>query len=203
MGPNTTTGHLSVIYSVECQTNFALRVLKPVLGPLHSISPLSLLNPFSRPAPDTVAVTPQAEQRDNSWIQSAASKLVWATGCTSWYIDARTGRNTMLYPDWQYKFWMRSIFFPYSRDFILKTSAVPLLTKKSSKKTEKKKGSGVVTSLGITVVVLSAAVLCVHKANGGDLTSLSPLDIESNVRQVLLSGTTCAAASWKELKALL
>ncbi len=60
----------------------------------------------------------EAEKNDNTWIQAAAAGLVWATGCTSWYVDAVTGRNTMLYPDWQFKFWLRSIFFPWT-DFNL------------------------------------------------------------------------------------
>lgn len=128
MGPNTATGHLSVIYTTECQINFTLRVLKPILQPASSVvsfltSPLSRLLLYSYPvsAADTVAVTADAERRDNAWIQRESARLVWASGCTSWYIDG-TGRNTMLYPDWQFKYWLRSIFIPLSRDFVFRTS---------------------------------------------------------------------------------
>lgn len=114
MGPNTTTGHLSVIFSTECQVNFSLRVLKPILQNPH---PLSI-----SAKPTSVAVTLAAEQTDNTWIQRLSKKLVWASGCTSWYIDTKTGRNTMLYPDWQFKFWLRSIFVPVKRDFVYKRS---------------------------------------------------------------------------------
>lgn len=114
MGPNTTTGHLSVIYSTECQVNFSLRVLKPIL---QKPSLLSL-----SPKPTSVAVTLAAEQNDNTWIQRLSKNLVWSSGCTSWYIDTKTGRNTMLYPDWQFNFWLRSIFVPVKRDFVYKQS---------------------------------------------------------------------------------
>jgi hypothetical protein len=30
-------------------------------------------------------------------------RMVWSTGCASWYIDA-TGRNPTLWPDWTWRF---------------------------------------------------------------------------------------------------
>lgn len=114
MGPNTTTGHLSVIYSTECQVNFSLRVLGPIL---KKASLFSLME-----QPTSVAVTLTAERNDNQWIQDFSKNLVWASGCTSWYIDPKTGRNTMLYPDWQFKYWLRSIFVPIKQDFVYKRS---------------------------------------------------------------------------------
>jgi hypothetical protein len=89
-------------------------VLKPIL---QSLSILSL-----SPKPTSVAVTLAAERNDNEWIQSLSKSLVWASGCTSWYIDSKTGRNTMLYPDWQFNYWLRSIFVPAKRDFVYKRS---------------------------------------------------------------------------------
>ncbi|KAF5009050.1 hypothetical protein FDECE_4702 [Fusarium decemcellulare] len=100
MGPNTLSGHLSVIYTTECQINFTLRVIRPIL----------------KEKEDVVEVTPEAEQRDIDEVQEKAKKLVWATGCTSWFIETNSNRNTIMFPDWQYKFWLRSIFVPW-RDF--------------------------------------------------------------------------------------
>jgi hypothetical protein len=94
MGPNTLSGHLSVIYTTECQFNFTLRVLQPIL----------------KGQADIVEVTTEAEKRDINRVQEKAKGLVWATGCTSWFIDEETGRNTIMFPDWQYKFWLRSVF---------------------------------------------------------------------------------------------
>ncbi|KAJ5134292.1 hypothetical protein N7448_000683 [Penicillium atrosanguineum] len=161
MGPNTTTGHLSVIFSTECEVNFTLRVLRPILGALYPSRIWSILTyPFQRlftPAPNTVTVTPAAEHADNNWIQAVASKLIWATGCTSWYVDPRTGRNTMLYPDWQFNFWARSIFVPLKRDFVFGRSPVQLAAKEELKKDRRSRRLGHVASglglAGVAVVV--------------------------------------------------
>jgi len=107
MGPNTVTGHLTVIYTVECQINFTIRVIAPIMKSLQK-------SPFtSRRYPDSVAVTAEAEGADNDWIQNKCKKLVWSTGCTSWFIDEKTGRNTQMYPDWQFLFWARSFWIPW------------------------------------------------------------------------------------------
>ncbi|KAG2414586.1 hypothetical protein HFD88_003777 [Aspergillus terreus] len=197
MGPNTTTGHLSVIYSVECQTNFALRVLKPIMRSLYP-SPLSILNPFAgRSPPDTVSVAPEAEQQDNAWIQSEASKLVWATGCTSWYIDARTGRNTMLYPDWQFKFWLRSIFFPFSRDFVFKSSAVRLPGKSQQRERRSAVGTVVAVSVGLGMAGVAAAFYA-HKLDG-ESASLFVRDVEEKALGVLRSGVDGVVTVWRDV----
>ncbi|GKU04504.1 4-hydroxyacetophenone monooxygenase protein [Fusarium langsethiae] len=94
MGPNTLSGHLSVIYTTECQFNFTLRIIHPIITGKT----------------DIVEVTPEAEARDINNVQEKAKRLVWATGCTSWFIDETTGRNTIMFPDWQFKFWWRSVF---------------------------------------------------------------------------------------------
>ncbi|PCD42158.1 hypothetical protein AU210_004692 [Fusarium oxysporum f. sp. radicis-cucumerinum] len=98
MGPNTLSGHLSVIYTTECQINYTMRVLKPVLTGKA----------------DIVEVTPEAEKKDIDRVQEKAKRLVWATGCTSWFIDEKTNRNTIMFPDWQFKFWLRSVFVAWN-----------------------------------------------------------------------------------------
>ncbi|KAJ4177691.1 hypothetical protein NW755_013691 [Fusarium falciforme] len=100
MGPNTLSGHLSVIYTSECQINFTLRAIRPIL----------------KNQADIVEVTADAETRDIDEVQEKAKKLVWATGCTSWFIETKSNRNTIMFPDWQFKFWWRSLFVP-SGDF--------------------------------------------------------------------------------------
>lgn len=165
MGPNTTTGHLSVIFSTECEVNFTLRVLRPILGALYPSRIWSILTyPFQRllpSAPNTVAVTPAAEQADNNWIQAAASKLVWATGCTSWYVDPRTGRNTMLYPDWQFNFWARSIFVPLKRDFLFGRSPVQSAAKEQELKKDRQSGrlGHVASGLGLAGVAIVVGLM--------------------------------------------
>lgn len=63
------------------------------------------------PAPATVEVRPEAALADSEWTQAEAKKLVWASGCTNWAIDVKTGMNNMMYPDWQFWFWFRSVFW--------------------------------------------------------------------------------------------
>ncbi|KAI9372932.1 hypothetical protein BJX61DRAFT_410726 [Aspergillus egyptiacus] len=121
IGPNTATGHTSVIFTAECQIEFTLKVLQPVLANLHAQpSLLSRLNPFSRSLPDTVAVTAEAEEKESRWIDEASSKFVWTSGCASWYLHP-SGRNSTLYPDSQLRFWLRSVFVPISRDFVYRS----------------------------------------------------------------------------------
>lgn len=153
LGPNTATGHLSVIYTTECQINFTLRAIRPVLQTLYP-SKLSSLNPFKGPGVDTVAVTADAERRDNEWMQNELKKFVWASGCTSWYIDVNSGRNFLLYPDWQWKYWLRSIFIPFRKDFVFTTTPVRLKAKNHGKKGNAPKvGTLLASGAGIALVL--------------------------------------------------
>ncbi|KAJ5107652.1 hypothetical protein N7456_004327 [Penicillium angulare] len=114
MGPNTLSGHLSVLYTSECQINFVIRLIRPILSGLNR-SLLSSL--FNTEFPGSVVVTSSAERKDVAAIDDKAKQLIWATGCTSWFIDPDTGRNTIMFPDWQFKFHLRSMLFSWS-DFI-------------------------------------------------------------------------------------
>jgi hypothetical protein len=95
MGPNTVTGHLSVIYTVECQINFTLRLIAPLLESLPTYRSQSFIPSSLAPAPVTIEVRPEAALADFEWTQSEAKKLVWASGCTNWAVDAKTGMNNM------------------------------------------------------------------------------------------------------------
>ncbi|KAB8648475.1 hypothetical protein FH972_026131 [Carpinus fangiana] len=117
MGPNTVTGHLSVIYTVECQINYAIRLMKPVIAKLHPKNSWLPWNWISAtPNADSVDVKPEAAREDSAWIQREAKKLVWSSGCSNWALHPDSDYNVMMYPDWQFKFWLRSIFIPF-REF--------------------------------------------------------------------------------------
>ncbi|KAI3333759.1 putative monooxygenase [Ustulina deusta] len=118
MGPNTASGHGSVTYTTECQIGFTLRLIKPILKALKAQR--SHL-PVIRQKTDIVRVRPEAEAADITTVQERLKRLVWASGCTSWALDPATGRNTIMYPDFQYKYWLRSIFIPWY-DFEFSTS---------------------------------------------------------------------------------
>ncbi|KAF2643198.1 cyclohexanone 1,2-monooxygenase [Massarina eburnea CBS 473.64] len=116
MGPNTVTGHLSVIYTIECQINFTLRLLAPIIKSLPSYRSSRLLPSLTTPRTTTVEVTPTAAIRDHEWTQREAKKLVWS-GCVNWAVDQKTGLNNMMYPDWQFLYWLRSVFWKKA-DFV-------------------------------------------------------------------------------------
>jgi hypothetical protein len=119
MGPNTVTGHLSVIYTVECQINFILRLLTPLIHSLPTYRSTSPIPSFLAPSPATIEVRLDAALQDSAWTQKEAKKLVWASGCTNWAVDAKTGMNNMMYPDWQVMYWWRSVWLK-KRDFFFK-----------------------------------------------------------------------------------
>lgn len=108
--------------------------MAPVLQSLHpSLTSSVLPNPMALFSPKTtsVAVTHQAAQADSAWVQSEARKLVWSSGCTTWALDPSTGLNVMMYPDWQFAFWLRSIFYP-RKDFVYRAE-MPEASKIASK----------------------------------------------------------------------
>lgn len=107
MGPNTVTGHLSVIYTVECQINFLLRLITPILKSLRKAGGWGRHEIVA-----AVDVKPEAAAQDSHWMQTKLNKLVWSSGCTSWALDPKTGVNVAMYPQYQYLFWLRSVFIP-------------------------------------------------------------------------------------------
>lgn len=118
MGPNTASGHGSVAYTSECQIGFTLRVIKPILNALKAQrSRLPVIGQKT----DIVKLRPEAEIADINTTQERLKKLVWSSGCTSWALDPKNGRNVTMYPDFQFKYWLRSIFIP-RRDFEYFTS---------------------------------------------------------------------------------
>lgn len=72
-----------------------------------------LSNLLGYESPESVAVTSAAERKDMEMIDNKANSLLWATGCTSWFIGETTGQNTIIYPDYEFKFWFRSVLVPW------------------------------------------------------------------------------------------
>ncbi|EPQ29149.1 uncharacterized protein PFL1_03436 [Pseudozyma flocculosa PF-1] len=118
---NSATGHMSVIFTSECQVLYLLEVAKPVLAAARPAQ-AAIDHMPGTPASDevrrakipTFEVKLQAELDEQHWIAKAMSKLVFTTGCGSWYVDQTSGRVTALHPDWQWKFMIRSLFPKWS-----------------------------------------------------------------------------------------
>jgi hypothetical protein len=57
-----------------------------------------------------VEVRAEAERQYNARVDAQLEGTVWNTGCASWYLDA-TGRNSILWPDWTWRFRRRTARF--------------------------------------------------------------------------------------------
>ncbi|CAG8165886.1 unnamed protein product [Penicillium salamii] len=99
-GPNAATGQHSVIFHSECQINYSCRLLRSVL----------------KGGADSIMVKAKAQKRDLSWVHDKLRRLVFNSGCQSWWMDPVTKKNTFIYPDPMYKYWLRTIF-PRWSDF--------------------------------------------------------------------------------------
>lgn len=104
-GPNAATGQHSVIFHSECQINYSCRLLKPILC-------------GHNPA-DSIMVKSEAQIRDLAWVHSRLKDLVFHSGCQSWWLDPKTRKNTFIYPDPMFKYWLRTIFPTWS-DFTIR-----------------------------------------------------------------------------------
>ncbi len=87
IGPNTGLGHNSMVVMMEAQFSYVL----------------SALELMRRRGLSAVDVWPSVQARFNERLQARMRKTVWASGCRSWYQDAR-GKNTTLWPGFTFVF---------------------------------------------------------------------------------------------------
>lgn len=98
-GPNTATGHSSVVLASENMVAMTLKLIKPVLS-----------GDASR-----IEIKKQAEIDYTADIQKALKKTVWHMGgCQSWYFDRKTDWNSTVYPYSQVWFGLRCLFPTWS-----------------------------------------------------------------------------------------
>jgi cation diffusion facilitator CzcD-associated flavoprotein CzcO len=89
VGPNTGLGHNSMVYMIESQVEYILQALQT----MHA----------ERSA--AIEVRPHVERAYNEQIQRKLGRAIWSTGgCTSWYLDPRSGKNTTLWPGFAFRF---------------------------------------------------------------------------------------------------
>ncbi|KAI9670674.1 MAG: hypothetical protein M1831_005894 [Alyxoria varia] len=91
-GPNTATGHSSVILATENMVNYALKMIKPVLDGTAS----------------SVEVKKEAEEKWTRDVQTASKNTVFINGgCGNWYVDRETRWNGATFPWSQIYAWRR------------------------------------------------------------------------------------------------
>ncbi|KAJ7061553.1 hypothetical protein C8F01DRAFT_1369071, partial [Mycena amicta] len=87
-GANTATGHTSLLYAMEVQIAYILKLLAPVFsGTVLSVEP-----------------TAAATDAYNRKLQARLSTFIWAK-CTSWYRTGNTGKIHGLFPGSMTLFW--------------------------------------------------------------------------------------------------
>lgn len=90
-GPNTGIGHTSLVFMIECQVNYAMQCIKKL-----DADNLAYMD-----------VKPQAQQKFDRDLQEDMEGTVWTSGCNSWYL-AESGKNFTIWPDFTYKFWLKT-----------------------------------------------------------------------------------------------
>lgn len=92
LGPNTGTGHQSIIYMVESQIDYVLDALRVM----------------QERRLDAIEVRRGAMERYNDWVRRRSRRTVWLSGgCSSWYLDDE-GRNTTIWPTFSFLFRRRT-----------------------------------------------------------------------------------------------
>ncbi|KAF7359016.1 hypothetical protein MSAN_01242300 [Mycena sanguinolenta] len=87
-GPNTTTGHTSVLLFEELQIDYILKFVKPILDGAVS----------------TFEVSSEATDQYNNWIHTRLSRSVHMS-CVSWYRVGGTGKISSIFPGSGTLFW--------------------------------------------------------------------------------------------------
>jgi hypothetical protein len=91
MGPNTGTGHFSYIFTAECVTRFAIRVMAPILkAPRPTV--FDSKAPGARRSP-SVNITRQKEIEEQVWIQSTSQNMVYSF---NWCVQCDSGLRRVL-----------------------------------------------------------------------------------------------------------
>jgi cation diffusion facilitator CzcD-associated flavoprotein CzcO len=93
-GPNTGLGHTSMVYMIETQVAYIVRVLAHARARAAS----------------RLVVTETAQDAYNRALQARLAGSVWATGCRSWY-QHRSGKITALWPGFTFGFRARALRF--------------------------------------------------------------------------------------------
>jgi cation diffusion facilitator CzcD-associated flavoprotein CzcO len=81
IGPNTGLGHNSMVLMMEAQYRYIIDALRYM----------------KRERIRAIDVRARVQDAFNTRLQARMKHTVWASGCASWYIDAR-GKNTTLWP---------------------------------------------------------------------------------------------------------
>ncbi len=94
MGPNTVSGHTSMIFYFESQFNYIMDMVRQMDA--------------ARVA--SFDVHKHVQDKFNTWLQNRMKKTTWMSACNSWYLTS-LGKNTALWPgfSWEYRLQTRKV----------------------------------------------------------------------------------------------
>lgn len=161
-GPNTATGHSSVVMAVENMVNYTLKFVKPILnGEISSVD-----------------VKHEAEVAYTTDLQKSLKNTVWGSGgCTSWYVHGDW--NGTVYPYSQLDFWRRCVF-PRWNDWNIQYTKKGLAKKRSRQATK---------TLALVLGIVGSYRLYHSGLGVQDLKELVGQILRSTISQVLLIWT--------------
>ncbi|WP_208028831.1 flavin-containing monooxygenase [Rhabdothermincola sediminis] len=90
-GPNTNLGHNSIIFMIECQVHYVMRLVDRMLEAGRS----------------NLDVRAEVMARYNRELQRAMHQMVWESGCKSWYKN-EFGKVTNNWPHTTVRYWART-----------------------------------------------------------------------------------------------
>lgn len=89
LGPNTALGHNSVVFMIEQQTKYIVK----------------MLDEMDKQGAVAAEATKEAQDAFNAEIQRLVEKGIWTQGgCTSWYLDSQ-GKNRTIWPKFTFQYW--------------------------------------------------------------------------------------------------
>jgi hypothetical protein len=91
LGPNTGLGHNSMVFMIEAQVRYAMQCMAIA----------------DREGDGVVEVCAVDQLAYNQQLAPRLARAVWATGCSSWYLDA-SGQNVTAWPGFTFEFWARA-----------------------------------------------------------------------------------------------
>jgi len=98
LGPNSPIGNYSVIAMSEKQTEYALKIV----------------DAWRNDQIETIEAKPEAMQSWNAMLKAKMGSTVWASGCSSWYLDE--DGDPLTWPD-TWKAWLAEMDEPKLSDF--------------------------------------------------------------------------------------
>ncbi|GCE24815.1 flavin-binding monooxygenase [Dictyobacter alpinus] len=116
IGPNTGLGHNSMVYMIESQLTYILDCLR-------------IMNKRNI---QSIEVQSNVEETFVKEMQRRMKGTVWASGCVSWYLDAR-GHNTTLWPGFTFEYRHRIRHFDAQHYTLLPSEKSPARAINTSK----------------------------------------------------------------------